>query len=358
MTSNKPGWIISPGFDLAWFIAPALASAVAVALIPPLQGPSLPVWAWALCVVGVDVAHVWSTLYRTYLDPEEFARRRALLTNVPLACLAAGALLHRAGGAAWFWRALAYVAVYHFVRQQFGFVMLYRRAAGERDGLALDKAVIYASMLYPLASWHASLPRSFDWFMPGDFVALPAWTAPAARWAYAAVFAAWSIKEARACAAGASPSLGKLGVVLGTAAAWYVGIVLFDSDVAFTVTNVLAHGLPYFGLVWSHGRRRFAGRQTWLAALHRPGWRVAFFALPLLALAFAEEALWDWFIWKENRALFGGLGAQWALPDVVDHVLVPLLALPQATHYVLDAWIWRFDGSNPDLEKLVPRPHP
>lgn len=355
---HKQRWIVSPSFDLSWFVGPPALSAFAVACLPALRGPALGVWGWVLCVVAVDVAHVWSTLYRTYLDPEELSRRRSLLVNVPLACLAAGALLHRAGGSAWFWRGFAYLAVYHFLRQQFGFVMLYRRAAGEQGGLALDKAAIYASMLYPLASWHAGLPRAFDWFMPGDFVALPPWTAPAARWAYAGVFAAWAVKEARAWANGARPNLGKLGIILGTAAAWYVGIVLFDSDVAFTVTNVLAHGIPYFGLVWSHGCRRFANGSGWLAALHRPGWRVALFLLPLLLLAFGEEMLWDWFIWRENRGLFGGLGAAWALPEPVYHLLVPLLALPQAAHYVLDAWIWRFDGSNPTLEELVPRGRP
>lgn len=348
------GWIVSPSFDGLWFIGPPALSAVAVATLSGLQGPALGLWGWALTIVAVDVAHVWSTLYRTYLDPEEFRRRRALLVNVPLACLAAGALLHRAGPE-WFWRALAYLAVFHFVRQQFGFVMLYRRAAGEREGLFLDKAAVYASMLYPLAVWHATLPRAFDWFMPGDFVGLPPWLAPVARWAYAGVLAAWSAKELRAWARGTPANLGKLGIVLGTAAAWYVGIVRYDSDVAFTVTNVLAHGIPYFALVWAHGRRRFAAASGWLASAHRPGLGLLLFLLPLLALAFSEEALWDWFIWNEHRSLFGGAGYALALPEPLLHLLVPLLALPQATHYVLDAWIWRFDGSNPVLEELVPK---
>jgi hypothetical protein len=31
---------------------------------------------------------------------------------------------------------------------------------------------------------------------------------------------------------------------------------------------------------------------------------------------------------------------------------VPLLALPQATHYLLDAWIWRVKG-NPELARRL-----
>ena len=47
-------------------------------------------------------------------------------------------------------------------------------------------------------------------------------------------------------------------VVLSTFLCWYLGIVLFDSDYAFTVTNVLIHGLPYMVLTYRHGRMRAA----------------------------------------------------------------------------------------------------
>ena len=34
-------------------------------------------------------------------------------------------------------------------------------------------------------------------------------------------------------------------------------------------------------------------------------------------------------------------------------VLPFTLTVPQATHYVLDAWIWRFDSSNPGLGSFL-----
>src|SRR5690606_26860254 len=64
-----------------------------------------------------------------------------------------------------------------FIRQQYGWVMLYRARAGE-TGLwsrRLDAATIYIATLHPLAVWHAHLPRSFRWMIEGDFAALPAW---------------------------------------------------------------------------------------------------------------------------------------------------------------------------------------
>jgi hypothetical protein len=43
---------------------------------------------------------------------------------------------------------------------------------------------------------------------------------------------------------------GKDVVVITTAVCWYIGIVTFNSDYAFTVTNVIIHGVPYMVLVY------------------------------------------------------------------------------------------------------------
>ena len=57
------------------------------------------------------------------------------------------------------------------MRQQYGWVALYRRKNGEgEDGRLLDAAAIYGATLTPLLFWHAHLPRNFQWFLRGDFV--------------------------------------------------------------------------------------------------------------------------------------------------------------------------------------------
>lgn len=344
-------WVRSAPFDLGLLAGPPALAALAVWLIPALRTGEVPPWGWLVLVVGVDVAHVWSTLWRTYLDPAQLARRPGLYATVPVACWAAGALLYKAGGAALFWRALAYLAVFHFVRQQWGFLRLYQRFEGRPTRLddALDRAALYGGMLYPLVYWHASLPRPFEWFVPGDFAALPAAPAAPAGALYAAVLAAWALRQAlRARRESLHP--GRLLVVAGTAAAWWTGIVACASDLAFTVTNVLAHGVPYFALLWL-ATPKPPGRA---ARLPRAAWAAAFLLVPL-ALAYAEEGLWDFFIWREHAALFFGLTSA-PDPDLgaaALALLVPLLALPQATHYVLDAYIWRLDGSDPALYEAL-----
>lgn len=346
-------WLHSAAFDLGWFAAPAALAAAAVLVFPALRSPETPAWGWLVFVVFVDVGHVYASLYRTYLDPVEFARRRGLYLALPVACWCAGMVLYSLSPLA-FWRALAYLAVFHFVRQQYGFLRAYARAEGRKPAWEenLEAAAIHATMLYPLVYWHADPTRRFWWFVQGDFVRLRGAAGPWAGWLYAAVLAAFAAQQARRARAGLPVSAGKLAIVASTAAAWYVGIVATNSDFAFTLTNVVAHGVPYYALVWLYGRRRWEGRADWRAALHRPAAAAAFVGL-LLALAYLEEGAWDALVWKEHARVFFGAALDWAPGPAASAALIPLLAVPQAAHYVSDSWLWKFDGSNPGLNEAL-----
>jgi hypothetical protein len=72
-------WIFSPKFDLLAIIGPPIA----ITLVVLLWGNRLaaldePPWLWIILVLGVDVAHVYSSLFRTYFDRDEFQRRKKL----------------------------------------------------------------------------------------------------------------------------------------------------------------------------------------------------------------------------------------------------------------------------------------
>lgn len=351
-------WIFSPAVDLLAFTAPALLSLTIVALAPSLglSDPS-PDWLWIAVVLGVDVAHVWSTAFITYLEPRELARRPRRYALVPGLGWTLGVVIYSLGGPLWFWRALAYLAVFHFVRQQYGWLALYRARAGERSraGAWIDGAAIYGATLFPLVWWHAHLPRSFDWFLPGDFVpGLPPAIAMCCGAAYALALAAYLARALAQQLTGHPVTWGKHALVATTAATWFTGIVATDSDLAFMLTNVLAHGIPYAVLVFVYARhthatppRPSAARPPGLSRrlLQGPAWLAgARFAACLVLLAFAEELLWDRAVWHERPALFGAsihIGA-------LEPLIVPLLALPQLTHYVLDGSFWR-RGDNPAL---------
>ncbi len=142
------------------------------------------------------------------------------------------------------------------------------------------------------------------------------------------------------------PWPGKDLVVVTTALCRYTGIIGLNLAYAFTVTNVLVHGIPYLGLVWIYGCSRWRGSPLPVARAFRPqAWPL--YLAPLLLAAWSEEWLWDRFVWHERAALFPG-PALAPGPETLA-LLVPLLALPQSTHYVLDAWIWRVRPENPGL---------
>lgn len=337
-------WIWGARVDVAVFGGSAALALVLVALSRFLSDDgALPPWGWLLFVVLVDVAHVHTTLFRTYFDRDELRRRPAMYVGVPLACYAVGAALHAISHVA-FWRALAYVAVFHFVRQQIGWVAIYRARAGERSKLDvwIDEAVIYLATGFPLLYWHAHLPRAFRWFVEGDFVAAPWLTSlvvPAGM-LYAGALVAYVARSVALAARGSIINAGKHLVVATTVVTWLVGIVLTNSDFEFTVSNVIVHGVPYMALIWAYTRERAREAPRALGSRIASGGLLAFLGVALV-LAFFEEVIWDRLIWHDRPLWFGGDVDEPLLGPAARALVVPLLALPQATHYALDALLWR-----------------
>jgi hypothetical protein len=343
MSQGRQPWVHSAPVDSAFILAPAVVATVVALLITRAGhgGAEVSVWAWALLVIGVDVAHVYSTLYRTYFDASERRNLSGWLLTTPLACWVGGVLLYSWSALA-FWSVLAYAAVFHFVRQQYGFLMLYSRA--ERDlprwCRHLDQVAIYGATLFPLLFWHTHLPRPFVWFIDGDFHGLPerlwAFAAPL----YLALFVLYAAKELWLSGLRRVVNVPRNAIVIGTALSWYVGIVLAAGDLVFTLTNVVAHGIPYIALTCIFARRRdqrFAVRHSLFVPALLP------LALGLLVLlAFLEEGLWDGLVWREHLTLFPGFQLLPALEGkAILSLIVPLLAVPQATHYIIDGVIWR-----------------
>jgi len=353
-------WIFSAPVDLAVFVLPAaLALGLVAWLAPERARDESPTWVWISGVLLVDVAHVWSTAFVTYLEPSELRRHPERYWLVPGLAWVAGVLLYGLGGAGLFWRVLAYVAVFHFVRQQYGWMALYRARAHDRARLGawIDGVAIYAATLYPLVWWHTRLPRRFAWFVDGDFVSgLPQAVADAAAAVYALSLGVYVARALLQAQRGQLLPWGKHLLLAATAVTWYAGIVATNDDVAFTLTNVLAHGVPYAALVFSYARfTRERGPERGPASrllAGKPGSALLRLLACLWLLAYLEELLWDRSLWHERPELFGA-GSFDALADL-DAWLVPLLGLPQVCHYVLDGFFWR-RGNNPRLGEWLRR---
>ncbi|MFI5300086.1 MAG: hypothetical protein ACHREM_18520 [Polyangiales bacterium] len=345
-------WLFGRRVDLGVFVGAPLV-AIVIALIASVAGVhEPPSWALLALVICVDVAHVHGTLFRVYLDGAEVRRRPWLYVGAPFALYAFGACLYATFGAHGFWRLLAYVAVFHFIRQQVGWVALYRskEPTATPFDARLDALAIYAATVGPLAWWHAHLPRAFVWFVEGDFVAgLSDPIARAVLGFEAIVLSLFFLRQIMRLRRDEALVAGRSIVVATTAVAWFAGIVVAQDDLAFTALNVIPHGVPYLALTWCYARHRY-GDDRAAAPLARA--IVARGALAivasLVAIALVEETLWDRLVWHDHPRFFGE-GALLS-PRALTFV-VPLLALPQATHYLLDGFVWR-RRDNPTLAGL------
>jgi hypothetical protein len=339
-SASRPSlWLFSAPVDLSVFLGSALLSLLAL-WIGGQAGvlyDQTPEWTWVPAVLLIDVAHVWGTGFRVFFDTGELRRRPWLYALAPLIGFAVSVFLYSRGEMV-FWRALAYLAVFHFIRQQYGWVALYRARLGERGKLGrwIDTAAVYISTIYPLIYWHSHLPLRFWWFLPGDFATAPvlASVEPVARWIYWVILAVYILRSVYRWSIKGEINPGKDIVVVTTAVCWYVGIVGFNSDYAFTVTNVIIHGVPYLALIYWYARtRRETAGRSYRTLTRSP----LTFLATLWLIAYVEELLWDRGVWHERAWLFG---PSWDI-QYLKMFLVPLLALPQLTHYVLDGFIWR-----------------
>ncbi len=342
-TLQRPNyWLFSREIDLMVFLGSALASLLLLAVgwkFGLLRGES-PEWTWIMAVLFIDVAHVWSTSFRVYFDKAEFKRLFWLYTLVPVICYGLAVALYSEGELV-FWRVLAAVAVFHFIRQQYGWVNLYRQKLRETGRWTwwIDAAAIYAASVYPLAFWMTRLPRNFEWFVKNDFLSIPAVVEQILYPVYVIALTAYFAKSAFQYFTTGFLNIGKDIIVATTAVCWYIGIVYFNSDYAFTVTNVIIHGVPYFALIYVYARFR---RETAGPVYRTLSHNLIFFLATLWAIAYIEELVWDRGVWHDRPWLFG---SEWDI-ETFKVFLVPLLALPQLTHYVLDGFIWQRKYNN------------
>lgn len=349
---RKNYWIASPRFDLTWIVGPHFLAVILVWVWSRMGDLSLlPLWAWIFAVMAVDVAHVYATLFRSYLHREGREKWGFLLIALPIAVFLLGFLVYKISGALLYWRILAYIATFHFIRQQYGFFRIYvRKDPAPPRKKRLDEIFLYSLMVLPLIYWHTHLPRNFDWFVEGDFVRLPQiiWSISVGVWFLLAV--TYVVSEFLIWRKARDFNLPKNMLFLGTGFSWMVGIIYFNGDFAFTLTNTFSHGIPYMALV------AWTSHQTYSSRTERR-FKLSSFALAagmglvlLWLLAYVEEGLWDRFVWHEREILFRPFSILSGLGESLGATFwVALLSVPQITHYILDGFIWKLRDPQRDF---------
>jgi hypothetical protein len=347
MKSKQP-WLQSATIDGVFILAPPFFALTGVMLFPESfkNSRDMPVIYWLVLIVFIDVAHVYSTLYRTYFRFRSY-RAQPMLISIPIICYLLGVVLYLTGALV-FWRVLAYLAVFHFIRQQYGFMRLYshNEESGKWSGY-INTVAIYTATIYPLLYWHLMPGRKFNWFVDGDFFSFKSsMLLQIGNVVYLTVIILYVFKELVHSMRSNRFNIPRNLLVAGTFLSWYFGIVFFNGDMAFTTLNVISHGIPYMALIWIAERKRNTtdpvNTTNIIRFIFSKYTGVVYFVGILVLFAYFEEGFWDGLIWREHSMFFEPFKFLPVVKDVnVLALLVPLLALPQSTHYVLDGFIWR-----------------
>jgi hypothetical protein len=352
-------WLVNQYFDGFGILLPHYIGLILLLLFPNIFAAfseNIPTIAWVILVLCIDVAHVYSTLFRTYFDKIAWQNNKSTLIIIPIICFVISVLAYSVD-AIFFWRLLAYTAVYHFIRQQYGILKLYLRKTNAPEwSNNLDIYAIYLFTFLPILIWHFSGLKNFNWFVDNDFIYLPNQILKnIVTFIFYLIFLSYILKEIYIYLKYGIFALPKALLLIGTALSWFVGIVILNGDLAFTLLNVVSHGIPYMALVWMYGAKNYRNNSNYsflkniFSHIGLP-----IFVACVLLFAFLEEGIWDGLVWREHSQVFAFFQM---LPDLSESeylkILVPLLSLPQATHYVLDGFIWKIKEDTFYWKKLT-----
>jgi hypothetical protein len=406
-------WILDRRSDVVFYIGSALAGWAYVAVIlvalatldDPLHDPlftltilgaAIPFTLHLLVMVSwafiLDAPHVWATLGRTVLDPNEWRTRgRELRRSFAFFALGPAAILlpyavapvlrprgitlsaaQLAAGALIFFVFFRLWAYYHVVRQHWGFFALYKRKAGEHDPRAhqVDTWFFNLSLYLPLvlfmtSTWYAQTRGFPNLGLREPLVAglsIGAVVFPIAAVAYGAAIVGyiwWHVREWHA------------GVPLNGSKLAYMALIVPLHLVAFSHPLMAAfvvplvtvgHNIQYHCIVYSYARRKYGSSAD-------PGHRVARLAFANVG-AYALTGLLftffcyrgPWIGWLErtlgvslDRAVLNSLAMMAGVLDpsalrLGEQLLAAVIVGFALQHYYLDAKIWRVSRDR-DVQK-------
>lgn len=403
-------WILNRRSDLVWYIGSALAGWLYVALVlllgrglmDPLHEPlttlslggfSVPLTLELLIFTSwaylVDSPHLWATLSRTYLDPDEWLKRRQQLLLSPLWFIAGpiAVLAPYAGGTLYpmhaetmalggqlffaFFRLWAY---YHVVRQHWGFLQLYRRKNDDLSDRAENLADYWffnLTMYVPLALFVTAPGQAGAGFMDVEFASSAfgaAWITGPFHQLILALYVSTLISYAgfqwRRWRQGFPRNGPKLLFLLSIAP---LHCVVFSSPLLalFAIPIVtVGHNIQYHRIVWMYGQNKYARSDPVRYRFTRPVFRHLWIYL-LLGFVFTfsvSRGPWVEFLGEKlalyfDRWLFPAIGMmagtkEPGMAGVGAEVVALFLTGWSMHHYYLDAKIWRM-SKDPQVSRSL-----
>jgi len=392
-------WIHGRRTDLLWYIGSALAGWIYVSCVlafgsgleDPMREPffRLQIGSWTLPLtlglvvvaswaVLFDAPHLWATLARTWLDPDEWDRRRGVLIGSllffglgPVAVFGPymlSAVVPMSPGTADLGAELFFVffrlwAYFHVVRQHWGFFALYKRVNDDWSDPTENKVDLWffnVALYLPVVIF-ASAPWYLQTGMPDLYLRTPIVGSislgtvvhPLSMLLYLGSVVGYVSFQWREHQRGRPRNAPKL-LLLAAIVPLHLVVFLHPLLALFVVPVVtIGHNLQYHRIVWAYGRNKYLARAEPRFRWARLAFRSApiYFALGLgFTLAFYRgpwvSAVQQFLARGFDSYVMDGIGlvagvVRPAGTDVGARVVATLFLGWAMQHYYLDAKIWR-----------------
>ncbi len=291
----------------------------------------IPFLTW-LIIYLFDVPHVYSTLFRTYWHSGEMKKRRLIYLIFPFLFYGLHLSLYKSSPLL-FWQYLAYFALFHFMRQQYGWMMIASfKAKISKKEKSLDKIGIYSAVIFP-SFWWSTHPTSYGLFTSGDIIYIPTpqyliQGLEILYWAYSIFYGFYLLKKG-------PTAMSRLQVWLTSWIVWAAAFYWFSSQTVMLVSIALSHCVPYLILLYLY-------RDSLSFFRKQRAFLPIYFYVLLLAISTMDTSLW-WFL--ETKKIIYSLSP-------ITAYIIPCLALPDALHYVFDTFLWK-NKWNPGLYNQI-----
>ena len=100
-------WIYNRISDCIFILSPPFVVLAIIFLFQKqlmVLNASYSFYTWLFLIVFVDVAHVYSTLFKTYFVKEEFQRRKLLYLGIPALSFVLGIIFYQFGSLVFWWK--------------------------------------------------------------------------------------------------------------------------------------------------------------------------------------------------------------------------------------------------------------
>lgn len=287
-----------------------------------------PIWFFILGWTLVDGSHVYSTFLVSYADESMFTKLKTVFLGVPLALLVSGFLFQYSGDPTYFYYFLAYLAMIHFIRQEYGWMKIATHfdSSSPKWLKHLDITTSYAMTILPML-WYTRKTEKAFWYQSGDLVSTPDFLSSISLplfWFVVMVFLcanAFHIYKTRTI------NISKCLVFINTFFGWYVSRVFVQNTYLAVWLSIFHHGLPYYFLVFK--AERVSRKIKILESIGNYKYPLMYLSCAAVFYLFLHAHSGNHFVQKLEENV------------VLKSVIYAIAVMPQMTHFILDAFVWK-----------------